>query len=416
MPDNNSNGNDQKQSSRTPIRASSLFGSVRSLERQLKKMRSVTQPLGGLQDFVAKPPKLRTDSLAWLQDLDRQMAVPTEQLSWLNSVKSVGTELERWCSFHEQIQKIAEHQQRMREMCRVPAGVLAQDLNAISDAVNRLSLNTTYPNLSERLLAPTTYYSRFSRGILAELQELPEGHRARALSGSLLIAEDQLSATTELMIDLLREPIGPDIVTEVPEYTLFERIRDDLLDAEELPAVDDSEALYEVTQSNGVAMEVRTILQATENCNRNAEMKGDGEVFRPTSAMFGTAADLCFFAPARRQNELGPVLDALYKLLYEGAGADQKNAPRYMRRGYMSDDECAVVWRIKHFRNYWYRHDYGHGSTSEQRRKMRQLHEDLQAYGLDGMPSAPAEYEQLHRGLIEDVSSFMQLLERRIRE
>lgn len=414
MTDGNSNGSDHDETAHAPIRASSLFGSIRSLERQLEQMRSVTQPLGGLQDFVAKLPQVRTDGLTWLQDLERKMAVPANQLSWLNSVESVALELEGWRSFRDEIQEIVAQQQRMLEMYRLPTEVLARDLNAISDVVNRLSLDTTYPKLSERLLAPTAYYSRFSRGILAELQELSEGHRARALSGSLLIAEDQLSATTDLMTEFLQEPIGPDDVTAVPDYNMFERTRDDLLAADELPSTDEPEALYEISGSSELGLEAREVIRAAGRCNRNAEMQGEDEVFRPTTKTLETAVDLGFLGPAREENELGDVVDALYVLLYEGAGAGPNSSPRYLERGYVSDEECAVVWRVKHLRNHWFRHDYGHGSKSDQKRKMKKLREALQEYGLDRTPSTPNEFATVHRRLVQDVREFLALLERRI--
>lgn len=414
MTDDNPNGSNHDETTHTPIRASSLFGSIRSLERQLEQIRSVTQPLGGLQDFVAKLPQVRIDGPTWLQDLERQMALPANQLSWLTSVESLAVELEAWRSFHDEIRELAEQQRQMFEMYRLPTEVLAGDLNAISDAVSRLSLDTTYPKLSERLLAPTAYYSRFSRGILTELQELSEGPRARALSGSLLMAEDQLSAATDLMTELLREPIGPDDVKVVPDYTLFERTRDDLLEADELPSVDEPEALYEISRSSELGMEARQVLKKTARCNRNAEMQGDDEVFRPTTKTFESVADLGFFGPARDEKELGAVVDALYMLLYEGAGAGPDSSPRYLKRNYVSDEECAVVWRVKHLRNHWFRHDYGHGSKSDQKRKMKNLRDALQEYGLDRTPSAPSEFASVHRRLVQDVRDFLALLERRI--
>ena len=110
----------------------------------------------------------------------------------------------------------------------------------------------------------------------------------------------------------------------------------------------------------------------------------------------------------------GAWLDDLYFMLYEGAGSDNL---RYLieNGGYFEPDECNFLWRLKHFRNLWIRHDIEHGKKSDVLRKQRLLREVLRHYGFNSKPTSRHDFMKLQRVMADDFKDFATKLSRKLK-
>ena len=84
---------------------------------------------------------------------------------------------------------------------------------------------------------------------------------------------------------------------------------------------------------------------------------------------------------------------------------------RYQKEngGLMTKEQCNFLWRLKHLRNKWLRHDIDHGTDAEIRKKKAQLAETLKFYGFNKKPKSTFDYRQLQVAIVDDMTGFVNL-------
>jgi len=106
-------------------------------------------------------------------------------------------------------------------------------------------------------------------------------------------------------------------------------------------------------------------------------------------------------------------VDCLYFLLYEGAGKDNL---RFLKEngGVLEENECNLIWSIKHLRNKWLCHDPDHGKESDIKKSWGQLGAVLEDMGLHSLPTTPCDFRVLHRALLSRTQQFLRTIAQRL--
>lgn len=331
-------------------------------------------------------------------------------------VRSTGfpEELRQWERLQAQIKEVSEVARRIHEASTLPLASLGKELEQYGNIVEGLQLPDLAPRLTQQLISPVEYYSEFARTTIFQIESETTVLRREALIDSLALADAQLADSLDMVERLLQSPLADIEAFDPGHYNLFQRQQTELLEAEpsRAPEATRLEDLHRLSGSAQVGRCSRQLFEQCVRCNENARMAGDDDVFKPTNQLVAHAVAVPFQV-SRDSESLGDLVDALYVTLYEAAGSDSL---RYLERGYVKDEECGVVWRVKSFRNHWFRHDPDHGDSSSQSSKYRKLKEALQKYGLKEKPHHPDACEQLHRQLVEDACDFVQLIAERIKQ
>jgi hypothetical protein len=185
--------------------------------------------------------------------------------------------------------------------------------------------------------------------------------------------------------------------------------RDELVAArKDLPSLNVVDlALY--SPAHSVAQRANRILQAVFDVNTERKLKQKQETFSATNRMMIAVRDLPLLV-VTNQSSFGDFLDTLYFLLFESAGDDHL---RYLdsKGGELTDEECEIIWIIKHLRNYG-RHDLDHGK--DVRKKWRDLDADLQTLGFNTLPKTHQEFRRMQTRILEMTEEFVTLLCKRI--
>ena len=143
------------------------------------------------------------------------------------------------------------------------------------------------------------------------------------------------------------------------------------------------------------------MVERVVECNRSAKLFARNEIFAPTTAFVQAQSDLTWVAVSDKAS-LGTLVDALYLMLYEGAGADDL---RFM--DYLEDSDCECIWALKRLRNKLLRHDPDHGSESSQRRSWQVLRTSLEYLGDGSLPKREEDFSALGLSLLEKVEAFL---------
>lgn len=268
-------------------------------------------------------------------------------------------------------------------------------------------------DIASGLLAPVEQYGKFLQDTVARLSAIDvEPMMSRALEGSILLAGDVLGANATITASMDASGAGSPGTPQVAPSRLILPfvLRDDLIASrEDLPSLDVDE-LASHSPAHDAATRENRILQAIADVNTARRLAGEEETFTPTTRLIVAMKNLVFLV-VRDIPTCGEFLDTLYFLLYESAGKDHL---RYHESagGRLTDDECEIIWRIKHLRAY-FRHDTDHGKPADVRKKWRELRDDLQTLGFDKMPTSELEFRRLQARLIEEVERFVTTLRSR---
>ena len=160
------------------------------------------------------------------------------------------------------------------------------------------------------------------------------------------------------------------------------------------------------TNAHRAAMLSIVLVDLIVNINTAAKVSGKQDVFSPTSRGYSSVVVLSTTI-ARDPQALGRVINALFFLVYEGAGDDKL---RFQEEGGgpLKSEECEPIWQLKHLRLNE-DHDIDHGSKNDRLKKWRSLGKDLRAMGLERLPQTPAEFEELQLRIYEGVIAVLRL-------
>jgi len=360
----------------------------------------------GLQTGMAR----RDGVSRLLGGLDLTRPIPTDLATKLSAqyARMVPSESQMLGAIGNQIRTLTQ-------VGGAPGGVAGSVLAAWNTGVIRLvesmgmtGLTTRNDALAHRFMAP----SKVVADVLAATQGLAAnagnaGLVARHVLAAELI-EFQWLDHAELLGDTLPSlHDGFDGSPEPQRKLLLPEIqREQLLGVETEEEVDAWRE--ESVGPPAVSAAARRVLRRLRECNMQARMRSDEDIFKPTNQLLAAFIDLPWLL-ARDEKSLGDVVDSLYFLLYEAAGKDKLRF-RADGGGPLADQECGVVWTIKHLRNSWLRHDIEHGAKGKTRRQYSVLADDLAGLGFERLPSAPGEFQRLHLSLLRQVEEFLEAL------
>jgi hypothetical protein len=291
---------------------------------------------------------------------------------------------------------------------------------ASMDAVTRKlieseALNPSSTKFIAGLIEPVSYHARFSMETLNRMSGAELSAReSAALGGSLTLFNDQITRLTIAVAPMIQSPgrVGRVRPSRV-EFNLPATQQRELLDqTEEVPEDAGYETLSPLAPSSQLADDAIACVMLYERCNESRLIRGEKPFFKPTTR--GTVA-ACWMGliVADDREKFDFLIDQLYMLFYEGAGGLKIKLLKE-NEGIMERSECEALWDIKHLRSKRSRHDIGHGSEGDVRKKYRDLGEMYRRLGLSRLPQTPEEYALLQRVVLRNLRAFMTELAERI--
>lgn len=362
----------------------------------------------------SKTASLFDDALAgakWMSDVEkaaRTMASPYPQF-----LKGLDQEFARWRGLLDGPTALMGSAQSALAQAGLTWG---GGMSLVLDGLASSSILQVSELAAARLLRPAVVYTDFVKATKRRIRTVEKGRSTdgsktvRRLEVSLRFTEGQFLDAAGLLAAMLTEGSEADSAPS-PERPLIGPKRQQ---AEFLKAAGDDDVATVAAQSTaaGIAATAREVLRIIARCNELRSVAGLDVVFTPTTRVLEVFADFPWLVAVDRSS-FGDVLDCLYFLLYEGAGKDNL---RFTKKtgGPLEDSDCAVIWRIKHLRNKWLRHDVEHGAAGAIRKSYEQLAGHLKALGLDGPPRTAQQFLTLQRALLAETLSFLQTLQGRL--
>jgi hypothetical protein len=142
------------------------------------------------------------------------------------------------------------------------------------------------------------------------------------------------------------------------------------------------------------------IVKLMADCNDILTTKGNEEIFKPTSTMIGKLADVG--KPVRNEADFRNLIDALYKVVYEGS-AHLARIPERLR----PDD--SICFTIKHLRTGLF-HDSDHGDKKDIAMKKSRLGEIYKRYtGKVTLSSLkPEDFPGFQSNILMELRTFLE--------
>lgn len=220
-----------------------------------------------------------------------------------------------------------------------------------------------------------------------------------ALLKSIALSDSQIGAASRSLMAIGEPEYLSDPMPEPCDLNL------PWIQQEELSAMSDES---EEAPSTTTAIDVREAINAALRCDDQYQLTREMKLFRATNRTTFAANELSFIV-VTDETLLGIFCDHLYFMFYEGAGGGNL---RYLSKhgGVLELEECDFLWRLKHLRNFWLRHDVEHGSEGEIEKKRRELRTDLAYYGLGRKPESRDEYRSLQTAIVADMTEFIKTL------
>lgn len=334
-----------------------------------------------------------TASLDRIVEAQKQIAQlqPSALGGLLNGIQYAGIEWDRWRELTHSLVGT-----RWIGLADMSSKTWGTSVASLTENLRLAGLSYRNPNLTERLLAPYDAYSKFARAALSSVERVTS-ERRWGLSAALTFAGAEISAAETIVTETLDEDWSEEfqLLPRPPRPNAFRQLRSDLLMIQ-VPADVTPADLVSFSPTADLMDGGRRFAGMILECNTNAALAGRASIFTYTATMVEALQTLPFTV-ATDKDGLARVVDALYFVLYEGAGTDKL---RYLANGLLTEAECEVVWHVKHFRNKWLRHDPERGDDRNVRKSRQALKEAFEALGIQGLPRLRDDYVQLHRALI----------------
>ncbi len=86
---------------------------------------------------------------------------------------------------------------------------------------------------------------------------------------------------------------------------------------------------------------------------------------------------------------------------------EDKNQHSYFLK---TEPEVEIIWKIKHLRNKWLRHDIEHGKDKDIAKNYQIRRETLKWFGMQRVPQSREEFIFLYNNLMLKVEEFLKVL------
>lgn len=286
--------------------------------------------------------------------------------------------------------------------------------SGLANQMEEIGLLAQRQSLAARLFEAPRAYTSFIQHTTDLIVNAESTRVASLLRASMSLAEDQLVGIADTLNRVLVVPEDMDAPDSPRQLDAPYVQQNELLLLTEVGDETDAEAISALVASTQEVALSRRVLELVAVCNEAAKTSSTGvEIFKPTTRLLSVFSDLPWVLP-RDKSGFGEVVDCLYFIFYEGAGKDHL---RFLDKygGPLTEDDCDLIWCIKHLRNKWSRHDADHGSDRDIRKSWAELTSQFRWLGLAQFPSSPEHFQQLHRNLLESAIMFLETIVARIR-
>lgn len=264
-------------------------------------------------------------------------------------------------------------------------------------------------------------YDQFANNTLANLRLDMDKHISAALRGSLILANEQVLRSTSLVQSYVENSDISDVTDlnlffdrEFPRINRYRVQKQELLRRDDIQQDEDYENLVIKTPSAISFDLIINCLRIVGVCNETAQTTKGSLIFTITNSVWSNSFKLLQVVPTNREN-FAEIVDYLYFLLIEGAGKDvlrfityeDKNQYSYFLR---TEPDVEIIWKIKHLRNKWLRHDIEHGKDKDIVKDYRIRKETLEWFGMQRVPQSREEFIFLYNNLILKVEEFLRVL------
>lgn len=264
-------------------------------------------------------------------------------------------------------------------------------------------------------------YDNFANETLNRLGFDIDNHISSALRGSLILANEQVLRSTSVVQSYIE---NSDITDNTDSNLFFNRAfprinryrvqKQELLRRDDIEEDEDYEDLVIKTPSAISFDLIVNCLRIVGICNETAQTTNGSLIFTITNSVWSNSLKLLQVVPTNREN-FAEIVDYLYFLLIEGAGKDvlrfityeDKNQHSYFLR---TEPEVEIIWKIKHLRNKWLRHDIEHGKDKDIAKDYQIRRETLKWFGMQRVPQSREEFIFLYNNLMLKVEEFLKVL------
>jgi hypothetical protein len=260
-------------------------------------------------------------------------------------------------------------------------------------------------------------YDRFANNTLAKLSLDIDKYTALALKGSLTLANEQMLRSTSAIQSYIESSntsafnkSNPFFDREFPKINRYRIQKQELLRRDDIEEDEEYESLVIKSDAAISFEQISNCMTLIGLCNEASETTKGNTIFTLTSTLWLSAWKLTGVVPTNKDS-FAIIVDCLYLMLYEGAGKDKL---RFIEQGYIDATEAELIWKIKHLRNKWLRHDIDHGKETDIKKSHQHRKEALEWLGLGKVPYSKDEFIFLYNSLMLRVEEFLKLLLERV--
>ena len=268
-------------------------------------------------------------------------------------------------------------------------------------------------------------YDRFANETLNRLRFDMDKHISSALRGSLILANEQVLRSTSVVQSYIENSNISDNTDsnlffnrEFPRINRYRVQKQELLRRDDIEEDEDYENLV-IKSPSAISFDlIVNCLKIVGLCNETSQTTKGNLIFTITNSVWSNSFKLLQVVPTNKEN-FAEIVDYLYFLLIEGAGKDVLRFITYEDKnqyGYFSrtEPEVEIIWKIKHLRNKWLRHDIEHGKDKDIAKDYRIRKETLEWFGMQRVPQSREEFIFLYNNLMLKVEEFLKILLERV--
>lgn len=257
-------------------------------------------------------------------------------------------------------------------------------------------------------IAATKAFEAFLESTTKRIAIGMPAHLEARLRGSVNLAAAQLEGISTTFIEFPEEVLsrgasGASFLNR--GLVAFEVQQVELLNVESEIDEYDIEGLSVAAPTATIVATACDIIQLIARCNYASVARGVTPIFTVTSRMLEVSAGFCL-CRVSDDATLGTLVDSLYCLIYEAAGAGKARFAD-KQGGPLTNAESTFAWKLKHLRNKWLGHDPGVGDEAA---NSRDLVDALKFFGLKGIPVRQSDFETLHHEILSEAQVFLRAL------
>jgi hypothetical protein len=279
-------------------------------------------------------------------------------------------------------------------------------VNLLVKRLGEYDLVTKYPHFTEKLLEPCFDFGKFATWTLERIDAAVEDE-SKALAASIVLAEQQIKASTCLLDAMIKSQAGPPATWEedmlparVEPFKFFEEQQKELLASGTVPVSTEYSALAGLSQSASVAERgVRCLAYASRYVEL---MRNRGKSQEPTAKTLEAFAHLPW-GVAHDRRAFGTYV-ALLWALFEWTG---------LSREMSIDDDLFPKYKYKPIRTLKCLRDaFVHQrlwltESVQTRRLSPQVKEALDSLGYSKLSESSSKYTHLQQNLLNELEPFL---------